>query len=492
MVLINLFFSPFLYARIGLTVLAICVLFVVSGCAQINPPISTVKHTSDLDGETVKVDVKQDSGLLAAQLSTDVPSESLDASHVNTQSKDNLTSKNAPPNVWDAMRKGFRLQKITDKTAKQRVQKEIDWFLSHPNYIKTVNKRSEPYIAHILREVSKRKLPYELTLLPFVESGFDPKAHSYANASGLWQFMPKTGKSLGLQQDWWRDDRRDVVLSTDAALTYLQMLNKRFNGDWLHALAAYNSGAGNVSKAIRKNKRRGKSTSYWHLDLPKETAHYVPKLLAIAHIYNHPQKYNVVLQPIKYQPYFEVVDVQSQLDLSTAAKLASISVDELMRLNPSFNQFAIHPEGPYTLLLPTDKVDDFNAQLAVLPKDQRVTWQRYTIKSGDSLSVIARKYKVSVGVIQKVNALASHTIRAGKTLLIPTGAFHAAYLPNKTHLSLQSNKVKKRYTVKSGDSLWKIARTHNVKIKHITRWNNLSIKKPIKPGQTLTLWINKV
>ncbi len=481
----NMTLPEFLKIHTLQTVMTTLSLLLMTSCAVHNKPQTATNITATQHSDPSVTSHSQEPEIKTTAQSTANSNQPIER---QTHAEKKVEEKKI---VWELMRNGFKLQDVADQAAKKRIQKEIDWYLSHPNYIKTVNSRSKPYITHILSQVSKRQLPHEIALLPFVESGFDAQAHSYASAVGLWQFMPKTGKSLGLQQDWWKDDRRDIVLSTDAALTYLQMLNKRFKGNWLHALAAYNSGAGNVSKAIRKNKRRGKPTSYWHLDLPKETEHYVPKLLAITHIYNNPEKYNVSLEPIQYVPYFETVNINSQLDLFMAAKLANVSIDELMLLNPSFNQFATHPEGPHLLLIPKAKVAQFNEQFSTLPIEQRVTWHRYKIKKGDSLSVIARKHKVSVGVIQKINTLTSHKIRAGKTLLIPNGAAGIAQLPSKYHNRSTKKKVKKRYIVKSGDSLWKIAREHNIKINHITRWNNLSSKKPIKPGQKLTLWLGK-
>ena len=398
-----------------------------------------------------------------------------------------------PPDLWDRIRAGYTLDSIHNK----RVQQQLNWYAKHPKYMERVAKRGERYLHHIVTELERRDMPLEIALLPIVESAFDPFAYSHGRASGIWQIIPGTGKSLGLKQNWWYDGRRDIVASTDAALTYLQRLHKRFDGDWLLALAAYNSGGGNVSKAIRRNKKRNKPTDFWHLDLPNETKAYVPRLLALSHLVKHPQNYALTLYSIPDAPYFESVHIGSQIDLAQAADLAELDMDVIYHLNPGFNRWATDPKGPHDLLVPHGTGEKFKLKLAAIPEDHKVTWDRYTIKSGDSLSTIARKYKISVASLKAINDMRSNLIRAGKTLIVPIATKNDSFYSHSQSQRLASRRAlaaksatgkKMTYTVKKGDSLWSIAKRFGIRSTKIARWNNMALRDPIKPGQTLVLW----
>jgi len=371
-----------------------------------------------------------------------------------------------------------------------RIQTQKKWYLKHPLYIKQISQRATPYLFHIVEQLEANQLPMELALLPIVESSFDAFAYSHGQASGLWQFIPSTGKSFGLTQNWWYDGRRDIYASTEAAIKLLKYLHKRFDGDWLHALAAYNSGEGNVNRAIKRNKKLGKATDFWSLKLPKETQAYVPKLLALASILTN-QNSNGWLA-IKNRAYFARVKLDSQIDLSLAASLAEINLDEFYQLNPGFNQWATAPNGPHHLLLPVDKISFFKERIASIPKDKRVLFKRYTIKSGDSLSRIAEKFHVSTDVIKENNSLTNNKIIAGKTLLIPSNTdTDNQYIKaaRKQLLSKQKgSKQKIIVQVKSGDSLWSLSRKHKVSIKQLTQWNAISSKSTLRPGQKLIVW----
>lgn len=346
---------------------------------------------------------------------------------------------------------------------------------------------------YIVERLDERGMPLELALLPIVESAFDPFAYSHGRASGMWQIIPGTGKMLGLKQNWWYDGRRDVVESTRAALDYLEKLNKRFDGDWLLALAAYNSGAGNVSKAIRRNKKKGKPTDYWSLDLPRETEGYVPKLLALKTLVRDPDSYGITLNPIPNAPTFASIDIGSQIDLAQAAELAELEMKDFYLYNPGFNRWATDPQGPHRLLLPITHAEKFQQRLAELPSENRVTWDRYTIKTGDTLSTIAQHYKTDVQLLQSINNLRGHTIRAGKTLLVPIAAANSSHYALSAPQRMQHRKKvgngnKVEYRVKSGDSLWSISRKYNVSTTQIAQWNGMATRDPIKPGQTLIIW----
>lgn len=378
-----------------------------------------------------------------------------------------------------------------------RIQKHRNWYLKHPQHLETVSNRADPFLYLIVEEIERRELPLELALLPIVESAFDPFAYSHGRASGMWQFVPGTAKRFGLDQNWWYDGRRDVLASTSAALNYMEYLNRRFDGDWLQALASYNSGEGRVGRSIKRNKKAGIATDFWSLSLPKETEAYVPKLLALADILKNPEKYNITLPEIDNSPSIEQVDVNSQIDLALAADLAGIKVSELQRLNPGFNQWATAPDGPHTLLLPINKVSKFKAGLAKTDVKGRLNWVRYKVKSGDSLSVIAQNYNTSSRIIESVNGLESNKIKIGQALLIPMAAKDLDYykFSKKSRVSRRQEKPAGRFKVvhkvKSGDNLWDLSRTYKVNYKSLAKWNSMAPTDPLRINQKLVIWQGK-
>ncbi len=395
--------------------------------------------------------------------------------------------------LWARLRRGYQIP-IEDNP---RIQAEFNWYARHPSYMQRVSERAQRYMFHIVEALEARNMPLEIALLPIVESAFDPFAYSHGRASGMWQIIPGTGKMLGLKQNWWYDGRRDVMASTEAALTYLERLHKRFDGDWLLALASYNSGAGNVSKAIRKNKKRGLPLDFWHLDLPRETKAYVPRLLALSKLIADPVAQNISLTPIFNRPHFAPVQIGSQIDLAQAASLAGIDMDVLYHLNPGFNRWATDPRGPHELLVPFDKAQAFAEKVAAIPENERVSWERYTIRSGDSLSTIAKKYDVSVATLRSINALRGSTIRAGKTLMVPVAAksdSHYSFsveerIAKRYAATEQREKGQKiSYTVKQGDSLWSIGRQYKVSTKKLAKWNSMAPRDPLRVGQSLKIW----
>ena len=393
--------------------------------------------------------------------------------------------------IWPRLFSGYAL----NKPANKRVQREYDWYSKHPEYLARVQDRAEPFLYYILNEAEKRQMPTELVLLPVVESAFQPFAYSPGRASGLWQFIPSTGRMYGLQQNWWYDGRRDVVASTQAALDYLQALSRQFDGDWELALAAYNAGAGNVRKAIRKNRKKGRPTDYWSLPLPRETQTYVPRLLAISKIFKDADKLGIKLKNIPDKAQLETVAMDTQIDLAKVAEMTGLSIEDIYNLNPGFNRWATLPDSDYTLLLPYGTKAVFEDKLASLDKSELIEWQRYKIKKGDSLSLIAKKHGTTMGIIKDINKLRSSKIRAGKHLLIPIAAKKPeAYSLSAVQRQQQhSNKKQKgnrfEYIVKSGDTLWDIARAHKLTHKKIARWNGMAPGDPLRPGQKLVLWL---
>ncbi len=397
--------------------------------------------------------------------------------------------------LWDRVRAGYSLAPYSNA----RINTYLKWYARNPAYMARVSERAEKYMFHIAEKIEQYNMPMEIALLPIVESAFDPFAYSHGRASGMWQFVPSTGRQYGLKQNWWYDGRRDVVASTDAAMRFLTYLHRRFDGDWLLALAAYNSGEGNVSKAIRRNRAAGKATDFWSLNLPRETKAYVPQLLALSKIVMLPADYKVSLKSIPNQPWFTAVDISSQIDLAQAARLADMDIDQLYKINPGFNRWATDPDGPHRLLIPNEQSSLFIENLNALPTNERIGWKRYTIKSGDSLIRIARKFNTSVDALQSANNLNGHSIRQGKALMIPVAtspARHYSYsvdqrLKRTQNKSKGTHKQKVNYTVRSGDSFWKIARAHNVTVSKLTKWNGMAPGDPIKIGQKLVIWTGK-
>lgn len=395
--------------------------------------------------------------------------------------------------LWEKIRNNLQLARHLDNRA---VKERIAWYARNQEYLDRVTQRATPYLYYVVQELEKRDMPFDLALLPVVESAYHPFAYSRSRASGIWQFIPSTGRMYGLKQNWWYDGRRDIVAATRAALDYLQKLNKQFDGDWEHALAAYNSGEFNVAKSIKRNKASKKDIDFFSLRLPRETRGYVPSLLAVAEIVADPEKYGINLNPVPNQTYFEKVDIDGQLDLSTAANLTGLSIDELYTLNPGFNRWATDPDGPHYLLLPVQIKQKFIEGLNAIPPEERVGWSQHLIKTGESLSEIADKYKTNINIIKETNNLRSNLIRAGHSLLIPTskqpGKFYTMSLENRWlgDLKREGSGNKYIYTVRNGDSLWTIGRRYNVSISQISSWNGINSRRYIRPGQKLTLWIS--
>jgi membrane-bound lytic murein transglycosylase D len=408
---------------------------------------------------------------------------------LNTETEQE-TANEAPTDVWQRIRSGMQLS-IPDNPA---IERQVKWYASHGKYLQRVQERAAPYLYYIVEEIEKRDMPMELALLPVVESAFQPFAYSHGRAAGLWQFIPSTGKMYGLKQTWWYDGRRDVTASTHAALDYLERMAKHYNGDWELALAAYNAGAGNVNRAIRRNQKKNRPTDYWSLDLPRETEGYVPKLLAISKVIAQAEHFQIDLKPIENQPYFASVDVQSQLDLALAADMAEISIEELYRLNPGFNRWATDPNGPHQLNIPMEKAGLFEQKVAGLDPEKRLKWKRYQIRRGDNLGTIARKNGTTVALLKQVNKIQGTGIRAGKHLLIPVSAKSLDQYALSVEQRNQKLRQKKRngnrliHVVSKGDTLWEIARQYGVGHRSLARWNGIAPGDTLRLGQKLVVW----
>lgn len=395
--------------------------------------------------------------------------------------------------LWPRLRESFGLPHQNHA----RIAPHIQWYRNNPAYLDRVFERAEPFLCHILEQLEARDMPAEIALLPVVESAFDPFAYSHGRAAGLWQFIPATGKRFGLKQDWWYDGRRDVVASTEAALDYLEYLHRFFDGDWMLALAAYNSGEGTVRNAVRRNRAAGKATDFWSLDLPRETRAYVPKLLALSLVVEDPARHGLALREIANTPRIALVDTGGQLDLAIAAELAGLPIDDLHRLNPGYNHWATHPQGPHRLVLPIDLAEDFGKALAELPPDQRLRWQRHEIRSGETLGHIAKRYRTTVAVLRETNQLSGNTIRAGRHLLVPVAATAASdyRLSTAQRLARAQNRdrggVRMTHVVRRGDTFWDLSRRYDVPLRSLARWNNMAPGDTLRPGQKLAVWDRK-
>ncbi|GAA0286093.1 LysM peptidoglycan-binding domain-containing protein [Psychrosphaera haliotis] len=377
----------------------------------------------------------------------------------------------------------------------RQVVTERNWYAKHPSYITRVAKRAEPFLHFIVEEIEKREMPIELALLPIVESAFDPFAYSHGRASGLWQFIPGTGNRFKLKQTWWYDGRRDVAASTRAALDYLSFLHKTLDGDWLNAIAAYNSGEGRVLRAIKRNRKRHLPTDFWSLDLPRETSAYVPKLLALSDLLKRSEEFKVSWYPIANEPAISVIDAKKQIDIAKAAELADMELNELHKMNPGYNQWATDPNGPHKFIVPIDKAESFKANLNALSDSERMAWTRYVVKSGDTLGGIAAKHKVSIAALRDINKIKGNMIRVKQALMVPTSSqaidnykLTADNRLVKTQNKKRGSSTKETYIVKSGDTLWDISKAYKVNLRSLAKWNGMAPTDPLKPGKKLAIW----
>ena len=395
-------------------------------------------------------------------------------------------------NIWRPLGNSFTLP--SDTTEITQVREQINWLVSNPSYLRQIAKQAQPYLYYVFQQVKARNLPGELVLLPMVESAYDPFAHSHMGASGLWQMMPGTASGFGLKVNWWYDGRRDLIASTNAALNYLEYLVNFFDGDWLLAIAAYDSGEGTVQNAIKRNLKAGKNTDFWSLPLPTETQTYLPRLLALATIIKYYYEYPVDLPIIKNSPYLTSIDVGSQIDISQAAKMANIEVKDFMNLNPGFNRWATDPDGPHEIILPINKVNDFKTKLTKLPKEKRVTWLRYRVQKGNTLSDIAKKHNTNIIILREVNHLKDNTIRSNQVLLIPTSTkdFIKGILHAPSPYLIAARRIPEvkitNHLVKHGDTFSEIAKKYRVTDQQIRFWNGMKYRDKLKPDQKLILW----
>lgn len=389
-----------------------------------------------------------------------------------------LTVSLGEQDLFERLRTGFGLEDVEHAT----VDREEQWYASHPDYLDRTFRRGERYLYYIVSQLEERHMPRELALLPVVESAFIPDALSHAKAAGLWQFIPSTGKRYGLKQNAYYDGRRDVVESTRAALDYLEFLYEEFD-DWLLAVAAYNTGEFNVARAIERNRARNKPTDFFSLDLPKETRAYVPKLMAMRRIIAEPARYGLEFGALQNQPYFVTVDIGGPIDLEIAAELAGMSKEDFLALNPGFNYRITDPNGPHRLLVPVENEEAFLQKLADLPDEQRVTFVTYRVRKGETLKSISRKTGMTMAQLRSLNNLKSSKVRPGQELLLQSKSKLAASkapVENTVHSDAT-------HIVRSGETLWSIAKRNGIDPQTLAAANSIDDSDNLSIGQRLVL-----
>jgi membrane-bound lytic murein transglycosylase D len=386
--------------------------------------------------------------------------------------------------VWQRIRDGFSMPDLGGPV----VAEKTAWYVARPEYLKRVFERSRRYLFHIVEEIEKRGLPTELALLPMVESSFNPMAYSRAHASGLWQFIPGTGKRYDLAQNWWYDGRRDIVASTAAALDYLNDVYK-MHGDWHLALASYNWGENAVARALEKNRAAKLPLDYSSLTMPLETRQYVPKLQALKNIVANPAAFGIELEPIPNQVYFATVTKMRDIDVRLAAKLAEMTVEEFIALNPGFSRPMIRAELTPRIVLPADRVEIFHENLTKHDDKSLVSWQTYQPKKGDTLEAIAKRFGVGVAQLKEVNGIGPRGRGMPETMVVPTGP--AASTRDLGRMPIMyappipvSGPRRFAHTVKTGETLPGIAARYRVSVEDLRRWNKVG---RLTTGQKLTI-----
>lgn len=397
----------------------------------------------------------------------------------------------APADLWERMRRGFAMPNLESDLVRDREQ----WYVTRPDYIFRMTERSRKYLFHIVEELELRNMPTELALLPFIESAFNPQAVSTAKAVGMWQFIPSTGKNFDLKQNAFRDDRKDVLASTRAALDYLQKLHGMF-GDWQLALAAYNWGEGSVGRAIAKNQRAGLGTTYSDLNMPMETRMYVPKLQAVKNIVAAPAMFNSRLPDIGNHPYFDTVTLTKDIDVALAAKLAEVPLDDFKALNPSANKPVILAAGTPQILLPWDNATVFQRNLDAFTGTRLASWTVWVAPATMKVADAAKKVGMSEAEFRNVNNIPPRMlIKAGSSLLAPransVSQDVALHIADNGQMALAPEVVLRRTVVKAGknDSVASIATRYKQSGANVASWNKVSAHAAFKLGQQVVLYL---
>ncbi|MBS0291950.1 MAG: transglycosylase SLT domain-containing protein [Proteobacteria bacterium] len=398
---------------------------------------------------------------------------------------------NAPADLWDRMRRGFAMPDLDNDLVHDREQ----WYATRPEYMQRMTERSSKYLFHIVEELERRGMPTELALLPYIESAFNPQAVSSAKAAGMWQFMPATGSYFDLKQNVFRDDRRDVLASTRAALDYLQKLYGMF-GDWHLALAAYNWGEGSVARAIARNEKAGLGTGYTDLSMPAETRMYVPKLQAVKNIVADPARFNTELPLINNHPYFQSVDITRDIDVSLVANLAGIRVEDFRALNPSLHKPVILAAGVPQVLLPWDNAQVFRKNLEARSEAQNASWTVWTVPSTMSVSAAAQHAGMSEAELRELNGIPPRMlIKAGSALMVPrastTRSDVSGHVADNGQIAFTPEIVTRRTTVRAGkrETVASIAHRYKVSAADVADWNDLKVSSSFRTGERVIMYL---
>ena len=402
-----------------------------------------------------------------------------------------VASMSTPADLWDRIRRGFAMPDLQHELVQDREQ----WYASRPDYMQRMTVRSSKYLVHIVEELERRGMPTELALLPYIESAFNPQAVSSTKAAGMWQFMPATGNYFDLKQNAFRDDRRDVLASTRAALDYLQKLYGMF-GDWHLALAAYNWGEGSVGRAIARNQKLGLGTSYTDLNMPAETRLYVPKLQAVKNIVGNPQAFKTELPLIENHPYFQTVDITHDIDVALVAELADVREADFRALNPSFNRPVIFAKGTPQILLPWDNAKVFQRNLDARKQGQYASWTVWAVPSTMTVAEAAQRAGISEIDLRKVNDIPPRMlIKAGSALMVPrattTRQDVSSHLADNGQLAFTPEAVTRRTTVRAGkgETVASIARRYKLAAASVADWNDVRANAAFKVGQQVVVYL---
>lgn len=404
-------------------------------------------------------------------------------------------SQETTASLWERIRGTFRMQELNSPL----VRDWENWYANRPDYLARMIERSERYLFYVVEEIEKRGMPSEIALLPMIESAYNPTAYSSAHASGIWQFIPSTGKTFGLKQNWWQDERRDVLAATRAALDYLEKLYDMF-GSWELALASYNWGEGAVGRAIQRNEARGLPTDYLSLDMPAETRNYIPKLMAVKNLIARPENFNLRLAEIPNRPYFTVVNTDRHIDVKLAAKFADLPVSEFLALNPSHNRPVIRANGTQPILLPTDRAERFQSNLEA-HGSKLTSWQSYTIDKNDRLERIAERFGIALNQLREVNSIPAR-LRSlvGMTILVPDSSENNSSNADLSAAGFSASAVAAaaaqpvvamatamaRHIVKGGETLSTIAQRYRVTTAQLASQNGIRNGR-LTAGQSLVI-----
>jgi membrane-bound lytic murein transglycosylase D len=467
------------------TLLALTMGVLLAGCSAVGDTSKTEDASTAPTSSGVPAQVNATSSPTAAPPALyTAPLSPIASANINNRS---VASLAAPNDIWDRVRRGFAMTDLDNDLVRDKEQ----WYASRPEYLQRMTDRSNRYLFHIVEEIERRGMPSELALLPFIESAFNPQAVSSARAAGMWQFMPATGESFDLKQNVFRDDRRDVLASTEAALDYLQQLHDRF-GDWHLALAAYNWGQGNVNRAITRNQKAGLPSGYADLDMPTETRQYVPKLQAVKNLVAFPDSYNVRLPDIGNHPFFDTISISQDIDVALIIRLAEINESDFHALNPSLKQPVVMAAGTPQILLPWDNANVFEQRLAEY-KGPLASWTVWVVPKTISISEAAKRVGMNESELRSVNNIPPRMqVRAGSSLLVLRSAQRdsdvSEYVADNARLSLQPETIARRSTavrVRSGDTLSGLARRYGMSTASLAKLNNMSTRARLRVGQRI-------